>query len=173
RAEGATVENGVIHVRRRRHTVRFSGVAARPVLSVNRGFSAPVTLSMEMSQEDRLFLARKDGDLFSRWQALNGLFTDALIAAFRRIRGGKPTQFEPALVAHPAVLAADDELEHAFRALALTLPAESDIAREIGENVDPDAIHKARNALQRAIAAADGGAFAKIYAALEDRTPFS
>src|SRR5690606_33787573 len=45
--EGATVENGVIHVRKRRHTIRFGGVGERPVLSLNRGFSAPITLAME------------------------------------------------------------------------------------------------------------------------------
>ena len=43
--DGAAVENGVIHVRKRRHVVRFSDVAERPSLSLNRGFSAPITLS--------------------------------------------------------------------------------------------------------------------------------
>jgi len=36
--EGAAVENGVIHVRKRRHVVRFSDVGERPSLSLNRGF---------------------------------------------------------------------------------------------------------------------------------------
>src|SRR5690606_1184082 len=43
--DGATVENGVIHVKKRRHVVRFPGITERPALSLNRGFSAPVTLS--------------------------------------------------------------------------------------------------------------------------------
>ena len=43
------VEDGVIHVRKRRHMVRFSGVAKRPAVSLNRGFSAPVTLSVEQT----------------------------------------------------------------------------------------------------------------------------
>ena len=43
--DGAAVENGVIHLRKRRHIVRFSDVAERPSLSLNRGFSTPITLS--------------------------------------------------------------------------------------------------------------------------------
>ena len=39
---------------------------------------------------------------------------------------------------------ADGALEPAFVALALTLPGEADIAREIGRDVDPDAIFAAR-----------------------------
>jgi aminopeptidase N len=52
-AEGATVDNGVIHVKKRRHVVRFSGIKERPALSLNRGFSAPVTLSVEQKKEDQ------------------------------------------------------------------------------------------------------------------------
>ncbi len=37
--EGAEVTDGVIHVRKRRHSIRFSGIAERPALSLNRGFS--------------------------------------------------------------------------------------------------------------------------------------
>jgi aminopeptidase N len=87
--EGASVENGVIHIRKRRHTVRFSGVAERPAVSLNRGFSAPLTLSVEQSADDKFFLAGNDSDEFSRWQAFNTLLTDALIGAFRQTLGGK------------------------------------------------------------------------------------
>ena len=41
--DGAAVEDGVIHVRKRRHVVRFSDVEERPALSLNRGFSTPIT----------------------------------------------------------------------------------------------------------------------------------
>src|SRR5690606_35106861 len=91
--EGATVEDGVIHLRKRRQSVRFRGLSTRPVVSINRSFSAPVTLSMEVQPKDRLFLARHDRDLYSRWQALNTLFTEALIAACRSIKGGGEPEF--------------------------------------------------------------------------------
>jgi aminopeptidase N len=172
-AEGATVENGVIHVKKRRHVVRFSGVKERPALSLNRGFSAPVTLSVEQRREDQFFLARHDSDPFSRWQAYNTLLTEALIAAFRKGLGGKPPEFPAKLVELAGVIAADERLEHAFRALALTLPGEADIAREIGKGIDPDVVFAAREGLAGEIARSNEYLFRKLYDALDFKGRFS
>ena len=49
---------------------------------------------------------------------------------------------------HIAAILEDPALEPAFIALALVLPAESDIAREIGRDIDPDAIFRARTGLR-------------------------
>ncbi|OQM73589.1 aminopeptidase N [Manganibacter manganicus] len=171
--EGAAVENGVIHVRKRRHTIRFSGMAERPVLSLNRGFSAPITLSLQQKADDRFFLAAKDSDAFSRWQAFNGLLTDALVAAFRQTLGGKKVQFSTRLLALAGAIAADESLEPAYRALALSLPGEADIAREIGKAIDPDAIFAGREALVGAIANANKALFGDLYASFADNGPFS
>jgi aminopeptidase N len=142
------------------------------VLSINRGFSAPVTLALEQSQTDRLFLARHDSDAFCRWEALNGLFTQALIAATGKLRDGRKAAFAPELAAIAGEIAADRRLEEAFRALMLSLPSEADIAREIGSDIDPDAIRAAREALAGAIAAADGATFERLIAELHDAGPF-
>jgi aminopeptidase N len=171
--EGADVHDGVIHVRKRRHTVRFHGIARRPVLSLNRGFSAPITLQTEQKAEDQIFLAGHDSDPFARWQAFNTLLTEALIAAFRQIRGGKTPAFAPELAALAGRIAANEDLEPAYRALALALPTEADIAREIGTDIDPDAIFEARTALARSIAQANEQAFRDLYERLRDNGDFS
>ena len=48
-----------------------------------------------------------------------------------------------------AAILADEKLEPAFVALALTPPGEADIAREIGRDIDPDAIHRRAQGLAR------------------------
>ena len=161
--EGAQVENGVIHVRKRKHSVVFHGIPKRPALSLNRGFSAPITLSIEQRPEDLVFLARNDSDLFARWQALNTLLTDATIRAYRAVSGQANVAHDPNLIATMGEMARDDSLEPAFRALALTLPSESDIAREIGANINPDAVFMAREGLAKAIACANADQFATLY----------
>ncbi|QPC87235.1 aminopeptidase N [Mesorhizobium sp. NBSH29] len=171
--EGATVEDGVIHLHKRRHAVRFSGVAERPAISLNRGFSAPITLVMEQQPEAYYFLARHDSDLFSRWQSLNTLVTNALIAGSRTRRGGKIPTYASELADLIGAIAADDTLEPAFRALALTLPGEADIAREIGTNIDPDCVFEAREALLLEIARTNRGTFALLYETLADDRAFS
>jgi aminopeptidase N len=171
--DGAAVENGVIHIRKRRHTIRFSDIAERPALSLNRGFSAPITLSIEQTQDERAFLARHDSDAFSRWQAFNSLLTDALMVGSRQLRGGKEPEFSAELMELASAIAANETLEPAFRALALTLPGEADIARELGSNIDPDAIFAAREALAKAIAAANTDLFEQLREGLGGDSTFS
>ena len=111
-------------------------------LSLNRGFSAPITLSIEQNAGRPLLPGRATTAMpFSRWQAFNTLLTDALIAGFAPVRGGKAAGIRRADSTELAgAIAGDETLEPAFRALALALPGEADIAREIGKNIDPDAI---------------------------------
>ena len=171
--EGASVDDGVIHLRKKNHRIVFEGIKQRPIASLLRGFSAPVTISFQQKQEDELFLARHESDLFSRWQALNNVATAALIAATKSARGGQALEFDTPLIAAFGEIAADERLEPAFRALALTLPMEGDVAREIGSNVDPDAIFEARQALQTRIATSFGTAFERQIFGLADLGPFS
>ncbi|TIL68741.1 aminopeptidase N [Mesorhizobium sp.] len=171
--EGASVEDGVIHIRKRRHMVRFSGVAERPAMSLNRGFSAPVTLSVEQRADDQFFLAGHDNDTFSRWQAFNTLLTEALISTFRQVLDGKQPGFASRLIELAGKIAGDETLEPAYRALALALPSEADIARDIGKNIDPDAVFSAREALTVAIAEANREIFSDLYDRLTDKDAFS
>ena len=170
---GADVADGVIHMRKRRHTITFKGIRSRPVLSINRGFSAPVILTGAPSPGDRLFLARHDTDLFARWQAFHDLLAGELVTASGETRGGRAGSFDEALIALAGDIAADEALEPAYRALALSLPGESDIARQMATNIDPDAIFAARESLVRAIARANEERFAALYADLADPGPFS
>ncbi|MBL8579028.1 MAG: aminopeptidase N [Mesorhizobium sp.] len=171
--EGASVESGVIHLKKRRHVIRFGNIAQRPALSINRGFSAPITLSVEQRKEDRFFLARHDSDAFSRWQAYNTLLTDALISASRKGLGGKKPEFQEKLVELAGAIAGDETLEHAFRALALALPGEADIAREIGKNIDPDVIFASRQALAETIARSNEDGLRSLYGSLAFKGRFS
>jgi aminopeptidase N len=170
--EGAQVEDGVIQLRKRRHTIRFRGVKRRPVASLNRGFSAPVTIAFQQPMKDRRLLARRDEDLFARWETINELMTEALIAAFRARLGGKSLSFSEALLDLPGEIVADEALEPAYRALAIALPSETDIARDIGANIDPDAVHEARRSLIEAIARRNSETFATIRASLENHGAF-
>jgi len=64
-------------------------------------------------------------------------------------------------------------IDHAFAALTMGLPTESDIAREIGEDVDPDAIHAARKAMRGALGRTYAGALAALHAELANSSTFS
>jgi aminopeptidase N len=169
----SAVDGQLIHLTKRRQIVRFRGLTQRPAVSINRGFSAPITLAFDQPTAERMFLARHDGDLFCRWQALNGMLTETLIGATAKARGGKAPPAAEELVELCIATVGDGSLEPAFRALALTLPVESEIAREIGSNIDPDAILAARNSVIGHIARNGATVFAQLYAELSDTAPYS
>ncbi|MCJ8308659.1 MAG: aminopeptidase N [Hyphomicrobiales bacterium] len=149
------VRDDLIVVDKKKMSVTFTGLAEKPVVSLLRGFSAPVLIDFKESAANRLIRAKYDPDLYNRWEALNGYATGLLVSnAKKKITGAKGVdkQFVDAVVN----TAFDDTLDPALRAQVLTLPSEKDIARELGKSVDPDVIYDVRKALQRAIGKALG-----------------
>jgi aminopeptidase N len=163
----------VLALTRAAETFVFAGVPERPVASLNRGFSAPIRLTANLNSDDLRFLAAHDSDAFNRWQALQSLAVTLLIDNVKAVRAGQPMRQEPGLMQALGAILADPALEPAFVARALTLPTESDVAREIGRDVDPDAIFAARCALRTAVGDALGPALRDIYRRLSGSVPYS
>ena len=164
--EGGTVTGDVLHFAARSQTFTFTGIGSRPVLSLNRSFSAPISLHYDQTAEDLAHVARHDSDLFSRWQAVTSMALPALIAAAQNARAGSTIETNETLADVIVAIAADESLETAFRAQALTLPSEADIAREMGSDNDPDAIHAGRQATLMAIATRGEDTFRALYESL-------
>jgi aminopeptidase N len=171
RADGAPVERGVLTIAKPAETFTFTGIAERPALSLNRGFAAPIKVSANAGAEDLKFLAAHDPDPFNRWQAVQSLASALLIdaATGRAGTGRADTDFIDAL----AAILADPALEPAFTAQALSLPAETDIARDIGRDVDPDAVFRARTALRGRIGAKLGDVLRALHRRMSDNAPYS
>jgi aminopeptidase N len=66
----------------------------------------------------------------------------------------------------------DQRLESAFIALTFSPPSEADIAREIGRDVDPDAVFTARRKLRAATGARHGAALADTYRRMVTPGPY-
>lgn len=171
--EGGMVRDGVIHLRHAEETITFHGIHERPVPSLLRGFSAPINLVAALSEHERRFLALNDSDPVARWQAMNDIFMQALLDGAKRTRDGYSPQVDNIVTELVGRVAFDDAIEPAFRALCLTLPSESDIAREMGRNVDPDAILASRQHLIGVIASSHADRFAAVYDDLRQEEAFS
>jgi aminopeptidase N len=162
-ASGAAAARGVLVLTEPVQIFEFTGIAERPVLSINRGFSAPIKLVTDLTNDDLAFLAAHDSDPFNRWQALQTISMRLLIDNVAAIRAGQAPRSDDKLTVALARILEDTALEPAFVALALALPGEGDIAREIGRDIDPDAIFKARTALRAAIGERLGPVLSTVY----------
>ncbi|MGD9739945.1 MAG: aminopeptidase N [Bauldia sp.] len=169
---GARVEGDVIELTDSSQTIVFTGVPSRPVPSLLRGFSAPVRLSIDLSPEELMFLVRTDGDSFNRWQSAQTLAMRALLESVAAIRAGLPVPQHAELIAALGEVAENGALDPALRAQILTLPSETEIAREIGRDVDPDAILAARDGLRAGIGQALGSRLARVRDDLDVSGPY-
>ncbi|WP_412554232.1 aminopeptidase N [Shimia sp. MIT1388] len=149
----------------------FKGHATRPIPSVLRGFSAPVTLTQDIDNARRAFLLAHDTDPFNRWEAGRDLARDSLIGTI--VEGTTPNQ---GYLAGLKTLLRDDSLDPAYRALMLGQPSQSELAgilHKQGHTPDPAAIHAATEALRDAKAKAFADLLPDIYAANQVSGPFS
>src|SRR4051794_26675331 len=171
-ADGPVVERGIVRLTKSAETFVFENIGEAPVPSLNRGFSAPIKLVANQSAEDLRFLAARDGDAFNRWQALQTLATRLLVDNVAAVRAAQNVREDTGLLNALAAILADATLEPAFVALALSLPGEADIAREIGRDIDPDAILAARTALRQKVGEHLADALTERYQKLADKGPY-
>jgi aminopeptidase N len=171
-ADGRNVERGVIVLTKTAESFVFSDIGEAPVPSLNRGFSAPIKLIANLTADELSFLAARDRDPFNRWQAVQTLATRLLTDNVTALRSGRAARADRGLMDALAAILADGTLEHAFVALVLALPGEADIAREIGRDVDPDAIFSARAALRAEVGKHLAGALTECYERLTGSGPY-
>ncbi len=161
----------MLEMTRARQSFRFEGLAAKPVPSILRGFSAPVILDRKPAPGERAFLLAHDTDAFNKWEAGRALAKEVMAEMALK---GTPVRNDwlDAL----AAVTFDDTLDPAFRALCLRLPGEDDLAQTIhamGRIPDPAKIHAARREMAGALAIRLGDGLSRLYKDLDDNAPFS
>jgi aminopeptidase N len=170
--DAGPLERNVVELTAPGQSFVFTSIAEPPIPSINRGFSAPIKLTLPIKTDDLRFLAAHDRDPFNRWQAVQTLAMSLLTTSVAALRTGGSAGADDGLIAALGAIVADTTLEPAFIALTLTPPSEPDVAREIGHNVDPDAIFAARKHLRAAIGRALGPTLASTYQQMMTPGPY-
>ena len=146
----------------------FPGFADRPVLSLNRGFSAPVAIDADLSRADLEFLAANDDDPFARYEALQQLAVQHLLS---EMAGNPDPAGRDAICFAFARVASDPGLDDLMRGELLVLPGETYLAEQVSA-ADPIAIRDAREALKAHIGAQLSDALLALHARAS-AVPFS
>ena len=128
---------------------RFTGIKKRPVLSINRQYSAPIVLQSDATDSDLLFQMGHDNDSFNRWEAAQTLGRAAIVGM---IRGKTDVRRLDGFAIALAQTLSSRTLDNAFKALMLTLPPEAEIAASLGSDADADKVVAVRESVRRHIA---------------------
>ena len=161
----------VLDLREPHHAFRFSNVSSRAIPSLGRGFSAPVKIDIERSDDELAFLIARETDPFNRWDAVQEYATRLMLAMVDDRLAGAELDLPDAFVAAVRALLLDDAVDPAFTAEALALPSESTLADRMGV-IDVEAIHEVREAVKATLALRLEDAFAYVHHANQPRGPY-
>jgi aminopeptidase N len=148
--ETAAATDRVLVLDEARSFFTFVDVDQPPVLSLLRGFSAPVCLTDGLGDAELLVLLRHDSDAFNRWEAGQRLALSRLVSAASE---GTEVALDRDFIEAMRDLLTSPSLDPAFKELVLTLPSEGYIAEQM-DSVEPQRIHAARESMRRQLAEA-------------------
>ena len=145
----------VLELTETEHTFTFNNLSEQPVVSLLRGFSAPVKVVMERSLEELAFLLSHDSDPFNRWEAGQTLTAQIILDLVKKYRENERLALKGIfsilecnhliVKAFKSILTIEwDDL--AYFSLLLGLPSETYLA-ELMPMVDVEAIHHVRESV--------------------------
>jgi aminopeptidase N len=141
----------VLDVCEHENVFEFENIPCKPVPSLLRGFSAPVKLETDLSDEQYYFLMGNDRDSFNRWEAGQQMAVKIILSQIEGVKKGHKPSLDKAFINAIEKTLIDNELDSALIAAAITLPSEAYVSGFL-EEIDPEAVHKIHRFMRRTIA---------------------
>jgi aminopeptidase N len=88
----------VLELRSERQAIVLEDVEVPPLVSILRGFSAPVSIDFPMVTEDRVALLLHDRDPYVRWESAQTLFVEEIRRLAACVRNGRPLRVSDVIV---------------------------------------------------------------------------
>ena len=142
---GNDLESGTLILDQKEQTWTFE-VKEKPVLSINRNFSALADIEIDYTPEERLHLMRFDSDLFNRYEVGHSYAIDSFV---QMINGEKNAPDHDLLDCLGEYL--NQKLDPMFLSRALMLPTNEEIMNKL-KQVDPEKVQSVRFLMRRSFA---------------------
>ncbi|XP_019446570.1 PREDICTED: puromycin-sensitive aminopeptidase isoform X2 [Lupinus angustifolius] len=141
----------ILRVTKKEEEFVFTDIFERPVPSLLRGYSAPIRLESDITDDDLFFLLANDSDEFNRWEAGQILARKLMLNLVDDFQQDKPLVLNPSFVDGFKRILSNSSLDKEFVAKAITLPGEGEIM-DLMEVADPDAVHAVRTFIRKQLA---------------------
>jgi len=129
----------------------FKNIHSLPIVSLNRGFTAPIKIESGNSLQDKLILMGHDTDAFNRWDCAQSIYTHIILEKASYLKENKDYQLPGGLLPAVEKIIEESHDDLNLKALLLTLPSEISLVEEMVPP-DFDAIHAAKKWLKKEIA---------------------
>ena len=155
---GKDIKTGTFILSKKEQSFTFKGLKEKPVLSINRFFTSPITLDIKYTKEERLHLMKYDSDLFNRYEVGHQYAKDVLADMVEK-GAQKPNM--PVIKALGSYLT-QKGLDKAFVARAIALPTEEDLYDK-ADTVNMHKIKVVRKMMREAFAKTFKKELLKVY----------
>ncbi|KAL7594706.1 hypothetical protein Lser_V15G30366 [Lactuca serriola] len=141
----------VLRVTKAEEEFVFHDLDEKPIPSLLRGYSAPIRLHSDLTENDLFFLLAHDSDGFNRWEAGQILARKLMLNQVVNFQKDEKLVLDPQFVHGIKCILLDSSLDKEFIAKAITLPGEGEIM-DMMEVADPDAVHAVRSFIRKQLA---------------------
>lgn len=146
-----SVSTTILRVTKKEEEFVFTDIFERPVPSLLRGYSAPIRLESDLTDDDLFFLLANDSDEFNRWEAGQILARKLMLSLVDDFQHNKPLVLNSSFVDGFKRILSDSSLDKEFVAKAITLPGEGEIM-DLMKVADPDAVYTVRSFIRKQLA---------------------
>ncbi len=160
--DGCEADEVILELIHQEQTFVFGRLEDKPVISLLRGFSAPVVLNKDQSLEELAFLLNYDTDTFNRWDAGQKMSSQIIFGLIEDIQNGRELKLNSLLVEAYANVIRQSWDDLSYFSLLLSLPAENYLAGQM-DVIDVDAIHQAREFVKKTLTEQLQSQFSDLY----------
>lgn len=146
----------------------FPNIQTRPILSLNREFTAPVKIKSATSNAEYIHLMKFDTDEFNRREASVKLLTGECMRLIDRLEQGqsaKTSDVNPEIIESMRTVLSDTKIDNKFKALMLQIPNDVSLAQE-QKTLNTDHIWTVRQAIIEALTTKHQNIIIELYYAL-------
>lgn len=160
--DGKDLKNVVLELKSSSQEFVFENINVRPIVSINRDFSAPVKLHTDLSFEDQLFLMANDSDAFNRFEASQVVSLQIMLELIEKAKSKKTLELDSKYINAFGKILADTSIDEAFKALSMSIPAEGILHQEQNEIQYPET-EQVREFIRKTLANAHHEILFKLY----------
>ena len=131
----------LFNIKNETETIKISGVKDKPLPSLLRGFSAPVYVNYEYTEDELLQLVESDSDDFNKWDAGQRLYARAIA----KISDSENQVSEPGFKQVIEGIITDSDMHPSFKSQMLQVPSIDELMNGQTE-VNPKQLMQARRA---------------------------
>lgn len=152
----------VYQLTEKKQKFKFKNITSKPVASLFRGFSAPVTVKFKQSSESLVNLMSFDTDSYNRWDAAQIMASSVIMEAYDSLRKQKDAKCPDYFIKAISQVLTDTETDPSLLAETLSLPDMKTLMVSM-KDIQVDVLHNAREFIKKSLVQSLEVEFLSVY----------